>query len=372
MKNKHILALNEVGQSVWYDNLSRDVLKSGELATLIEGGVSGLTSNPTIFKQAIADTGNYDEDMRSPNLKSLNHEEVCEELMIKDVAAAADLLRPVYDKTQAGDGYASIEVSPYLALDAKATVEAAKRIWAKLDRPNVMIKIPATPECIPAIQATLEEGINVNVTLIFSRRVYEQVAGAYVTALQNRAAKKLPVDKISSVASFFVSRVDAICEKTFDSLVVSGKAKAEEKAQFFGKVGIANSKEAYKAFEEIFSNTPFMSLKSQGAMVQRPLWASTGTKNPLFSPVMYVEELAGRDTVNTMPPGTLKALLQGAVVEPRLHKGLEEARKVIASLKTVGLDFEKLLVDLQDQGVKSFSDSYKDLISSIETKRGKL
>lgn len=369
MKNKFIAALNELGQSVWYDNLSRDVLKSGELASLISQGVSGLTSNPTIFKQAIADTTNYDADMKSSELASLDTETLCEALMVKDVVAAADLLRPIYDATAAGDGYASLEVSPYLADDSAKTLEAAKRLWAKVDRHNVMIKIPATPQCIPAIRATLEAGINVNVTLIFSRSAYQQVALAYIEALESRVAKGLSIDHISSVASFFVSRVDAIVEKAFDGMVAHGKAQAEERGLFFGKIGVANSKDAYSAFTELFGGQRFAALKAKGAMVQRPLWASTGTKNPAFSPVMYVEELAGRDTVNTMPPATLKALLQGAIIEPRLHSGGVEA---LSALSKLNVDLNALLEELQVQGVKSFSDSYRDLLASIENKRGKL
>lgn len=368
-KNPQILALNELGQSVWYDNLSRDVLRSGELKTLIDQGVSGLTSNPTIFKQAIADTANYDDDMRSAELKDLNDEALCEELMLRDVAAAADLLRPIYDATGAGDGYASIEVSPYLAADGKGTVEAAVRLWKKLNRPNIMIKIPATPECIPAIQETLEKGINVNVTLIFSKEVYEQVAHAYINALKARAARGESVRNIASVASFFVSRVDAIVEKTFDDLVKAGKAKADDKGTFFGKIGIANSKVAYAAFEKLFSSNDFKTLKEQGARVQRPLWASTGTKNPVFKAVMYVEELAGRDTVNTMPPATVKALLADGAIEPRLHSGAAAAEALVSSVNALGVPFNALLKELQVAGVKSFSDSYRDLLQSIENKR---
>lgn len=368
-KNPQILALNELGQSVWYDNLSRDVLRSGELKTLIDQGVSGLTSNPTIFKQAIADTANYDDDMRSAELKDLNDEALCEELMLRDVAAAADLLRPIYDATGAGDGYASIEVSPYLAADGKGTVEAAVRLWKKLNRPNIMIKIPATPECIPAIQETLEKGINVNVTLIFSKEVYEQVAHAYINALKARAARGESVRNIASVASFFVSRVDAIVEKTFDDLVKAGKAKADDKSTFFGKIGIANSKVAYAAFEKLFSSNDFKTLKEQGARVQRPLWASTGTKNPVFKAVMYVEELAGRDTVNTMPPATVKALLADGAIEPRLHSDAAAAEALVSSVNALGVPFNALLKELQVAGVKSFSDSYRDLLQSIENKR---
>lgn len=368
-KNPQILALNELGQSVWYDNLSRDVLRSGELESLIAQGVSGLTSNPTIFKQAIADTNNYDEDMKQPELKSLSTEALSEELMVRDVAAAADLLRPIYDATGAGDGYASIEVSPYLAADGKGTVDAAVRLWKKLNRPNIMIKIPATPECIPAIQAVLEQGINVNVTLIFSTQVYEQVAHAYIAALETRAARGESLKNISSVASFFVSRVDSSVEKALDGLLKEGKATAADKESLFGRVGVANSKLAYASFEKLFGSERFKTLREKGARVQRPLWASTGTKNPAFKAVMYVEELAGRDTVNTMPPATVKALLAGGTIEPRLHAGLEQAEALVARLGALGLSFDSMLRDLQVAGVKSFADSYKELLASIDAKR---
>lgn len=368
-KNPHILALNELGQSVWYDNLSRDVLRSGQLKELIEQGVSGLTSNPTIFKQAIADTNNYDDDMRSKELKGLSTELLCEELMLRDVAAAADLLRPTYDATGGGDGYASIEVSPYLAADCQGTIEAAVRLWGKLNRPNIMIKIPATSEGVPAIQAVLEKGINVNVTLIFSREVYEDVANAYLKALEARAARGESVRGVSSVASFFVSRVDAIVEKSFDDLLKAGKVQPSDKDIFFGKVGVANSKIAYASFEKLFSSDSFKALNEKGARVQRPLWASTGTKNPAFKSVMYVEELAGRDTVNTMPPATVQALLAQADIKPHLHSGVAEAAQLIAKVNAMGIPTDALYVELQKAGVKSFADSYRELLDSIETKR---
>jgi transaldolase len=310
--------------------------------------------------------------MKSAGLKDLGTESLCEELMIQDVAAAADLLRPTYDATGAGDGYASIEVSPYLAADEKGTVEAAKRIWGKLNRPNIMIKIPATPECIPSIKTVLELGINVNVTLIFSQEVYEKVAEAYISALEVRAAKGEEIRNISSVASFFDSRVDASVEKSYDALVKDGKVKAEAKDSFFGKVGVANSKLAYVAFEKLFGSPRFKALKEKGARVQRPLWASTGTKNPVFKAVMYVEELTGRDTVNTMPPATLKALLQGADVKGRLHDDHAGAAALVASINAMGINFSGLLHDLQIAGVKSFADSYKELLDSIEMKRKKI
>jgi transaldolase len=289
--------------------------------------------------------------------------------MVRDVAAAADLLRPIYDATGAGDGYASIEVSPYLAADGKGTVDAAVRLWKKLGRPNIMIKIPATPECIPAIQAVLEQGINVNVTLIFSTQVYEQVAHAYIAAFETRAGRGESLKNISSVASFFVSRVDSSVEKALDGLLKEGKATAADKEALFGKVGVANSKLAYASFEKLFGSERFKTLREKGARVQRPLWASTGTKNPAFKAVMYVEELSGRDTVNTMPPATLKALLAGGTIEPRLHAGLAQAEALVARLGALGLSFDSMLRDLQVAGVKSFADSYKELLASIDAKR---
>ena len=368
-KNPQLTALNEVGQSVWYDNLSKDVLKSGELAGLIGAGVSGLTSNPTIFKNAIADTSNYDDDIRSLVKQNLNTEEICEELMIKDVGAAADLLRPIYDASRGADGCASIEVSPYLARDTAGTIAAARRLWQRLNRPNVMIKIPATDEGLPAIRTALEEGLNVNITLIFSVAYHEKVMEAYLSALEARVAKQLPIDRIASVASFFVSRVDAICEKRFDELLKSGKVKEENRAEFLAKVGIANSRLAYARFKEIFGHERFRKLQAKNARVQRPLWASTGTKNPAFSPVLYVEELAGPDTVNTMPPATLKALMQKATIENRLERGVEAARQLCSRVKAMGIDLEQCLMELQSQGVKSFSDSYRELLESIEKKK---
>lgn len=368
-KNSHLVALRGLGQSIWYDNLSRDVLKSGELAGIIAAGVLGLTSNPTIFKNAIAGSDNYDADMQPLAKRGLSANDICEDLMIADVGAAADLLLPVYKESGGIDGCASIEVSPFLARDSKGTIDAAKRIWARLNRPNIMIKIPATPESIPAIKATLEAGINVNVTLIFSVQVYEQVVEAYLSALEARLSRGQSIAGIASVASFFVSRVDTICEKAFDDLVKAGKAKAEAKASFRAKVGVANSKLAYERYEKLFGSPRFAKLKAAGAFVQRPLWASTGTKSADLKAVLYVEELAGRDTVNTVPPQTLKALMAEMQVAPKLHSGLAEAKAVIASLAGLGLNFDALMEQLQVEGVKLFADAFQELIDSIERKR---
>ncbi len=371
-KNSSIKALNKVGQSVWYDNVSRDVLRSGALKGLIEQGVSGLTSNPTIFKKAIADSSDYDTDIASLRKSGTNADGICEELMIQDVAAAADLLRAVSLESKGADGHASIEVSPFLARDTKGTIEAAKRLWGRLDRANGMIKIPGTAEGLPAIRAALEEGININVTLLFSVPQYERVAEQYICALETRVSKGLPIDGISSVASFFVSRVDAICEKAFDASVASGKAQESQRASFFGKVGVANARMAYERFTQLFSGKRWEALVAKGAKVQRPLWASTGTKNATLNPLLYVEELAGPHTVNTMPPATLDILLKGGKIEDRVMQDLKAGRDLLNSLPALGVGVDGLLEELQVQGVDLFADSYRDLLSSIETKAAKI
>lgn len=368
-KNQYIDGLNKLGQVVWYDNISREILVSGELKSLIDSGVSGLTSNPSIFKNAIAESASYDTEIKSMAKAGKSSAEICEELMIGDVAQAADLLLPVYNSLNAKDGYASIEVSPLLAADTNSTIEEARRLWKKLNRKNVMIKVPATSEGIPALEALIKDGINVNVTLIFSVEVYTKVAQAYVRALKARALAGLPVANIASVASFFVSRVDSISEKGFDALIQAGKADAAKKKEFEGKIGIANSKLAYLTYQQIFFAKEFVELQTKGALVQRCLWASTGTKNPAFSPVLYVEELAGRDTVNTMPPQTVAALMKGAKIEPRLERDLDQAQALVAEAKRIGLPFDAQLVALQEQGVELFADAYKSLLASIEAKR---
>jgi len=368
-KNANIDALNQLGQSVWYDNVSREVLTNGELQALIDSGVSGLTSNPTIFKKAIADTDFYDKELEELGKQGLTADEICETVMIKDLSMVAAMLRPVYDATGGADGHGSIEVSPLLAEKTEETVEAATRIWTTLGEPNIMIKIPGTEEGIPAVRKAIAAGINVNVTLIFSVDVYNDVIEAYLSGLEDRVAADKDISSIASVASFFVSRVDAICEKTLAKHVTDGLIAEDTAASFTGKPGIANSKAAYALYEERFGSDRFSSLKAKGARVQRPLWASTGTKNPAFKPVLYVEELAGKDTVNTLPPKTLKDLMNDAIIEPRLHQGTDEAMAVLSKLKDTGVDFDALLDELQDAGVESFSDSYKDLVASIESKR---
>lgn len=366
-QSKHIAALNQVGQSIWYDNLSRDVLRSGQLRHFIEQGVSGLTSNPTIFQKAIGESTDYDEAIRAllPQYtgQSTIAEDICEDLFVEDVGAACDLLLPTYQATDGADGYASLEVSPELAHDTEGTVASAERLWARLGRPNAMIKVPATTAGIPAIQRLLAKGINVNITLIFSASVYGQVMDAYLTALEERVARGESVRSIASVASFFVSRVDSAIEKELAS-----RGRSDVLVEVLGKVGIANSRLAYHRFLETFHGERWEALTRAGAQFQRPLWASTGTKNPAFSRVLYVEALARNHTVNTVPPQTLDAILEGIQLTSSAGEGLDEASRIMGILSGAGLDVEDILRDLQVAGVKNFRDSYRQLLTTMNEK----
>jgi len=371
-KNAYISALDNIGQSIWYDNLSRDVLLSGKLRAYIQLGISGLTSNPTIFKKAIADTNHYDTEILELAEQGLSTEDICEELMIKDVSAAADLLRPVFEASSGRDGHASIEVSPHLARDTVGTIKAAERLWKKLGRSNIMIKVPATEEGLVATEVLLSSGINVNVTLIFSVQTYEAVAHAYLRALGVRSRNGETLKFISSVASFFVSRVDSLFEETVQAMQLQGEWRESDSKYYLGKLGIANSKIAYASFLKIFGSPEFLELEKQGAKLQRPLWASTGVKNSAYSPLLYVENLAGKDTVNTLPPQTLDKLLEKASIKPRITEDLEDASSLIASLPAKGINFSNLLDRLQEDGVKLFADSYDELLQSIARKKESL
>ncbi len=352
MKNPSQKAI-EFGQSIWYDNISRDLLNSGELEKIVSAwGIRGLTSNPSIFDNAIRGSNTYDEQIEELKSSLDNPDKIFNELAIDDISRAADLLKPIYEQSNSVDGYVSIEVSPLLARDAEGTVKEAKELFSKINRENIMIKIPATPECIPAIRSCLEEGINVNVTLIFSVENYIEVAKAYCDAVNSRKEKGLAVDKLASVASFFVSRVDAL----FDSQLP---------LEIQGKFGIANSKLAYAKFKEIFESDAF---KATGAKVQRPLWASTSVKNPEYRDVLYVEELMGTDTVNTVPHKTLEAFVDHGKPKDGLSSGLEEALELKAKIESMDIDIEKQLLGLQNQGVEKFEESYHQLISALKAK----
>ena len=361
--------VQRLGQSIWYDNIRRGLIKSGELQRLIDLGVSGLTSNPTIFEKAIAGSTDYDEALLEMAQQDRRAQEVFEALAIADIQATADLLRPIYDLTGGNDGYASLEVSPHLAHDAAATIAQAERLFGALNRPNVMVKVPATAEGVSAVRHLIGRGINVNVTLIFSLASYEQVSEAYIAGLEDLSKSGGDVSRVASVASFFVSRVDTAVDGLLERGIREGR---EDLKDLLGKAAVANAKLAYHSFQNTFSGSRFSALRNSGARVQRPLWASTGTKNRAYSDVLYVEELIGPDTVNTMPEETLTAFLEHGNPIETLTSDVPSAQQTIQSLAEAGVSIqavtEKLLVD----GLKAFSDSYDKLLANIEDKRARL
>jgi transaldolase/glucose-6-phosphate isomerase len=353
--------LAKAGQSVWFDQMERRLVSSGKLQKMIdEDDLRGVTSNPTIFEKAIGGSEDYDAQLRSLAAEGKSRDEIYDELVVQDIGNAADVFLPVYEKTNGEDGYVSLEVSPLLASDTARTISEAKRLFAKMGRPNVMIKIPATPEGIPAIQKAIATGININVTLIFSNEVYAQVIEAYLSGLEERVASGLPIGNISSVASFFVSRIDAQADKQLE-----GKGDSE----LLGKVAIANARMAYQLFKESFSSERFQKLRDKGARVQRPLWASTGTKNPTYRDTLYVEQLIGPDTVNTIPPATYDAFRDHGVVELTLDQNIDEARRVLEQFEAKGLSLKAITEKLTAEGVKSFNDSFTQLMDTIEARR---
>lgn len=360
--------LLQYGQSVWLDSISRDLIKSGQLQRLVtEDKLHGLTSNPTIFEQAIGHSDAYDNALRQLLLANEKQTEkaLFEALAIEDIRMAADILRPVYDETHGGDGYVSLEVSPHLAHDTGGSIAEAKRLWQAVERPNLMIKIPATHEGIPAIEQLTSEGINVNVTLMFSLRHYEAVAQAYIAGLERRDAYSPGGNKIwpVSVASFFVSRVDNAVDPMLE------KIGTPEALALRGKIAIANAKLAYQRFCETFYGEPFASWREKGVRVQRPLWGSTSTKNPAYSDVLYVEELIGPDTVNTIPLKTLEAFRDHGRASETLRKDLAQAEAHVAQLKNLGVDLNAVTEKLQNDGVDSFAASYDKLLASLKKKR---
>lgn len=351
------------GQSIWLDYIRRNMLQSGELKRLVEeDGIRGVTSNPTIFEKAIAGSDDYDVALRAalaedPQVKT---GKLYEGLAIDDIRAAADILRPVYDETGGADGFVSLEVSPHLAHDTQGTIAEAKRLRATVDRPNVMIKVPATPEGIPAIETLIADGLNINITLMFSTNHYEAVARAYIRGLERCSDPR----QVSSVASFFVSRVDTMVDKTLEKL------GTPEARALLGKIAVANSKIVYRRFREIFHGEGFVALRSRGARVQRPLWASTSTKNPDYSDVLYVENLIGPDTVNTLPPDTVDAFRDhGQVTGATVKEKLDEAESALARLEALGIDLNAVAEKLQQDGVASFAASFDQLMAALEKKR---
>jgi transaldolase len=349
------------GQAVWLDYVNRSFTTSGEFARLVQRGVRGVTSNPTIFEKAVAGSADYGDAIRRLSLAGLDAAAIYEALAVEDIAAVAAVLRPVYDTTDGADGFASLEVSPTLAHDIAGTVAEARRLFAALRRPNVMIKIPATAAGVAAIAQAVAAGVNVNVTLLFSVACYEAIALAYIEGLERRLAAGEDISRIRSVASFFVSRVDTAVDKAL--------ASAPGGAALLGRVAIANAKVAYARYQQLFSGPRWAALAAQGARVQRPLWASTGTKNPAYSDVMYVEELIGPDTINTMPIATLEAFLDHGAVAPTLTRDLDGAHAVLASLAATGVDLNAITARLLEEGVDAFARSFVTLLAGIEARR---
>jgi transaldolase len=362
--------LTDLGQSVWYDNLNRRLIVSGDLKRMVaEDRVTGGTSNPSIFEKAVGGSDAYDADIRRLVAEGKDTGAIYDELTITDVRESADVFRAAYDATIARDGYASLEVPPDLANDTEATIREARRLFAALDRPNAMIKIPGTQAGLPAIQQCLEDGININITLLFGVKNYEQVANTYITALEKRAAAGKPVDRIGSVASFFVSRVDSLVDEKIERMIEIGTNGRKMKlASLRGQAAIANAKVAYDRYRHIFAGPRWQALADLGAQTQRCLWASTSTKNPIYRDVIYVEELIGSDTVNTVPPATLDAFRDHGDVAPTLDEDIGGARHTLMAIDEMGIDFKAVTDELQEQGVKLFCDSYDKARDTIRQK----
>ncbi len=364
MADNPLVELQKFGQSVWYDNIHRGLIKSGAIKKMIDDGeILGITSNPTILDKAISGSNDYDESITEHIRKypECSVDSLYEALVTEDIGAAADLLRPVYEKTNGLDGYVSVEVSPKLANETERTIEEAGHLFSTIDRPNVMIKVPATPAGLPATAILIGKGINVNVTLIFGLDNYVRVAEAYIDGLEKLAEDGGELSSVSSVASFFVSRIDTAVDK-----------QLPENSLLRGKIAVAGAAVAYSRFKNIFSSERFEKLKSKGARVQRVLWASTSTKNPEYSDVIYIDELIGPDTVNTIPPVTIDAYRDHGNPQLKLTGDAAMALKLFDDLKETGIDFNAVTQKLQDDGVEAFSKSFNSLINSLVQKRSNI
>ncbi len=369
----HLRELERYGQSIWYDSLRRGIIASGELARfIVEDGLKGLTTNPAIYEKAIDSTRDYDAELATLLPRAdLGAKAVYEQLAIHDIQAAADLLRPVHDASGGRDGFVSLEVSPTAARDEAATVAEARRLWGAVGRPNAMIKVPGTPEAVPAIRALLSEGVNVNVTLLFSRRAWAEVADAHLAALEARAARGDPVAPVASVASFFVSRIDTLADELLDELC-AGAASDDVKARaeaLKGRVAIANAKLAYQDWRALVATPRWTRLAALGARPQRLLWASTSTKNARYRDVVYVESLIGPDTVDTVPPATFDAFRDHGRVRPTLEEDLDGARRTMAELAALGISIDEITDRLLADGVRLFAEPFGKLLRTIEDRR---
>ncbi len=373
MAVNHLLEIKEFGQSIWMDNLSRDIIASGELKKMMENqGVRGITSNPAIFEKAISGNATYDTDINAGITAGKSVMDIYESLIFEDIRNACDVFKPLYDQSGGLDGYVSIEVPPNIANDTAATIKEAHRYYKEIGRENVMIKIPGTSAGLPAVEEVISSGINVNVTLLFSVESYVDTAWAYIRGLEARVAAGKDISKIASVASFFLSRIDSKVDGQLDAKIAQAGAEplAAQLQGLKGKVAIANAKIAYEKYKEIIQTDRWKALSAKGANIQRLLWASTGTKDPSYSDVLYVDELVGPDTVNTLPPNTLEACADHCDVDNRVEQGLEEAHKVIDSLSTpeISINLDQVMAELLNEGIDKFVQPFDVLLNSLEEK----
>lgn len=374
----HLLEIKDYGQSIWMDNLNRDLIQSGELKRMIDtDGLRGITSNPAIFEKAIVGNKIYDEDIEAGIRAGKPLMDIYESLVFKDIRDACDIFLPIYEESGGLDGYISIEVPPTISENTESTIAEARRYYKEIGRPNVMIKIPGTPEGLPAVEQVIADGINVNVTLLFSVQSYINTAWAYVRGLEARVAKGEDISKIASVASFFLSRIDSNIDDRIDAILAKGVDQLAQEAKLRaikGKVAIASAKVAYQEYKKVIEHDRWLALKEKGANVQRLLWASTGTKNPDYSDVMYVDELVGADTVNTLPPATIKACGDHCNVDSRIETNVEEAYNLINSLKDpdVNINLAEVLQELLVDGIDKFIKPFESLMSSLQEKIDRL
>jgi transaldolase len=359
----------QLGQSVWLDYIHRGLMTSGELKQLALMGITGLTANPTIMEKAIIGSTDYDEELLSLARAGKSNEQIYETLAIEDIRYAADLLLPVYKRSHGVDGYPCLEITPLLAYDTEGTIKESRRLFATIARPNVMVKVPATPQGIPAIRQLISEGINVNVTLIFSLAAYEKVKEAYISGLEDMIGKGQNPKKVVSVASFFLSRIDTAVDAQLQEMIKKGFGDCRP---LQGKAAIASAKVAYKNFKDTFYGARFATLRKRGVHVQRLLWASTGTKNPAYSDVMYIEPIIGPETVNTMPLPTIEVFLNHGKAEVTIERGLKEAEETLKLLPAAGVNLKTITDELLADGVQAFVDSFLKLMAGIETKKAKL
>jgi len=373
MNENPLLTIQKFGQSIWLDFIDRKMIMSGKLKKLIdEDGIRGVTSNPKIFKDAIAEGKEYEDDIRALAEKHKSTAEIYQALTVDDIRRTADLFRPLYDASDGRHGFVSLEVNPHLARDIDGTLEEARQLWAALERPNVFIKVPATLEGLICIRQLISEAININVTLLFGLARYRQVAEAFTAGMEARRRKGQPLEHVSSVASFFLSRIDVLVDPLLKKIIENGSEKADQARRLQGQVAIASAKEAYQIYKEIFKGPHFRTLAHQGARPQRVLWASTGTKNPDYSDVKYVEALIGPETINTLPQKTIDAYRDHGYPAPLLGTELGQAGQMFCILRDLDIHIDKLTRQLEDEGIRKFNEPYDSLLTALEKKRSQI